>query len=88
MTDPDLHNRLERLADVARAAYAESNERGSVADPASPQARAAVAELQAAVVAAGFSRRHAEWAVTRWIITGRPVLECVAATDENGPRHP
>lgn len=77
--------RLEQLADVARAELAESRAAGSVHDPSSPEARAAVTALQAAIVDAGYSPQHAAWAMTKWIITRRPVMECIATTDETGP---
>jgi hypothetical protein len=35
-------------------------------------------DLVASTVPADDPRRLAEWAVTRWIITGRPIRECVA----------
>jgi hypothetical protein len=78
-----LHNELEALADVARA---ESQHWTAVSDPPTEAQQAAYDAIRQRLVEAGYSERHADWAVTAWILMDTwPVLRCVERCDENGP---
>ncbi len=92
MTDPaSLANELERLADIAFTAI-EANLPPSVQERWTEDTWATVHAITERLVEAGFAQRHAEQAVTAWILLRRKgggrltVLDCVGRTDENGPK--
>jgi hypothetical protein len=81
-----LHNELEALADVARA---ESQHWTVVSDPPTEAQLAAYDAIRHALVQAGYSERHAEHAVTGWILMDTwTVLRCADTCDEDGPFEP
>jgi hypothetical protein len=74
-----LHNDLETLADTARQLHNETWT-GRVAEPFAP-------EVRARLEAAGYHPKHADWAVTGWILMGGmwSVMRCVETCDADGP---
>lgn len=73
-----MADRLLELAADARSRI--DHEGGQVSTPWSAETRAAVRALAAHLVEAeGMEQRSADRAVTRWIITKKPIRECVRA---------
>jgi hypothetical protein len=81
-----LHNDLETLADLARQLHHETWT-GTVAEPFAPEVRAVYAQMRARLEAAGYHPKHADWAVTGWILMGGmwSVMRCVDTCDQDGP---
>ena len=75
---------MDRLTARARQALAVPFR--SVADP-NPAARAALAALRARLQEAGCNTRHADWALTCWLLChqDRPVEQCLGHTSADGP---
>jgi hypothetical protein len=64
----------DRLADAANREIEVRPK--TVKEKASPAARAALSALREEI-AKSVGARTADWAVTRWMITKRPIRECV-----------
>jgi hypothetical protein len=60
---------------------------GAVSDPFSSGARAAIRALAEAIITDGVTRKTAEYAVTRWLLTRDSIEECVRLeTESPAPR--
>lgn len=87
VTDRDaLSNELEQLGAEALLLW-QQTWGGTAKEPADPEVRAIYEKMRQRLVAAGYSYRHADQAVTSWIFMRRywTVLTCADRTDENGP---
>lgn len=76
-----MPNQLQSLAALARVAI-DNSRAGSAADGLPPDARAALDTL-AAAINTEVGPAVGEWAITRWILTRRPIMECIDV--EQGP---
>lgn len=81
-----MSDRLLRLTAHARSLIRGETRTGAAGRPWSPDTEAAVTALAEHLIGEGVERRLAEYAVTRWVVTERPIRECVAEEQERFER--
>jgi hypothetical protein len=83
--DAECSVELARLATIARAEFDRPFK--AVNEPATPAFDQAVRAMRATLEVAGYSVRHADWAVTAWFYLDRtmPVEDCLNLCTEDGP---
>lgn len=82
-----MPDRLLELAADARSRIRREARTGAVARPWSAETTAAINAVTEHLVGEdGVERRLAEYAVSRWVVTERPIRECVAEERERFER--
>ena len=84
--DAECSAELARLAGIARTEFARPFK--AAAEPTTATFDQAIHDMRATLEAAGYTARHADWAVTAWFLLDRsmPVQDCLRFCNEDGPQ--